>query len=291
MNPGRRSVFNYKFVEPQLKALKGLGTRLDLDHKEDFEKAYGNLLAGTGVGRTLVYIGVGIKDYVPFVSTKKLPKSHLLAKALHLENKEVGLNLNLKGGTHGFTLNFLVKKAITFVDVGSWITFNVVFALLIYGIMLFSSMEDFVDSASIHIFLSKNPVPTLLDDTYYSIHIRTHKKMDYDNVKIIMNCGSFPNVPLIGTKGGINYNPKLALRKLGYPLLCMPDFEHREEFVLYKGFDNLELLRKIVRAWREACPQGRSELGKKNCITKEAYTQWVKDRVEKIYFHSHLSHL
>lgn len=37
-------MFSYKFVELQLKALKGLGTRLDLDHKEDFKKAYGNLV-------------------------------------------------------------------------------------------------------------------------------------------------------------------------------------------------------------------------------------------------------
>lgn len=36
-------MFSYKLVEPQL-ALKGSGTHLVLDHKEDFKKAYGNLL-------------------------------------------------------------------------------------------------------------------------------------------------------------------------------------------------------------------------------------------------------
>lgn len=41
MNPGRRNMFSYKFVEPQLKALKGMGIRLDLDHIEDFKKACG----------------------------------------------------------------------------------------------------------------------------------------------------------------------------------------------------------------------------------------------------------
>lgn len=86
------------------------------------------------------------------------------------------LNLKPNGGTHGFTLKFLIEKAIAFADVGSWITFNVVFSLLIYGIMLFPSMEDFVDLGSIHIFLSKNLILTLLTDTYYSIHVRTHKK-------------------------------------------------------------------------------------------------------------------
>ncbi|KAI5434350.1 hypothetical protein KIW84_021268 [Lathyrus oleraceus] len=112
--------------------------------------------------------GVEIKDQVPFISTKELPKSHLLAEALHLEKKEVKLNLNPKGRTHGFTLKFLVEKAIAFADVGNWIAFNAIFALPIHGIVLLPSMEHFVDLTSIHIFLSKNPVPTLLVDTYYN---------------------------------------------------------------------------------------------------------------------------
>ena len=122
-------------------------------------------------------MGIEIQDQVPFVRTKELPKSQHLVKVLHMGKKELKLNLKPKGGTHGFSLKFLVDKVITFAEAESWDAFNVVFSLIIYGIMLFSSMEDFVDSASIHIFLSKNPVPTLLDDTYYSIHIRTHKKM------------------------------------------------------------------------------------------------------------------
>ena len=32
----------------------------------------------------------------------------------------------------------------------------------------------------------------------------------YQDVEIVDSCGSFPNVPLFGTKGGINYNPVLA---------------------------------------------------------------------------------
>lgn len=80
---------------------------------------------------------VGIKDQVPFVSTKELPMSHLLGKSLYLEKKELGINLNPKGGTHGFTLKFLVEKAIAFADVRSWNAFNVVFALLIYGLCYF----------------------------------------------------------------------------------------------------------------------------------------------------------
>lgn len=34
----------------------------------------------------------------------------------------------------------------------------------------------------------------------------------YDGIEIVFDCGDFPNVPLIGTKGYINYNPTSALR-------------------------------------------------------------------------------
>ena len=36
-----------------------------------------------------------------------------------------------------------------------------------------------------------------------------------DEVAIIDHCGEYPNVPLIGTNGGITYNPCLALRQFG----------------------------------------------------------------------------
>ncbi|KAI5437492.1 hypothetical protein KIW84_023561 [Lathyrus oleraceus] len=54
----------------------------------------------------------------------------------------------------------------------------------------------------------------------------------------VIDCyGEFSNVPLIGTEGGINYNPALARRQLG---------------------------------------KGRSELGPCNCVAFEACTLWVK---------------
>ncbi|XP_050915749.1 uncharacterized protein LOC127130831 [Lathyrus oleraceus] len=246
--------------------------------------------------------------------------------------KEIELNVKPKGEIHGFTSKFLVDKVITFAEAGSWTTFNAHLALLIYGIVLFPNMEEFVDMTDIHIFLTQNPIPTLLVDTYYSIHVRTQKKKGtivcctpllyrwfishlpskgplvenkdnlkwsqrimslkakdipwysrvYDGVKLILNCGDFPNVPLLGTKGEINYNPRLALRQLGYPVVDKPDLESLKGFVLYEGVEEPELIKEIVKAWRSIFPQGREEMGKKNCITKEAYTSWVKSRVSEV---------
>lgn len=105
----------------------------------------------------------------------------------------------------------------------------------------------------------------------------------YDNVKLILNYGNLPNVPLLGIKGGINYNPRLALRQLAYPMMDKPDSKHVEDFVLYEGVDNPELLKNIIKAWGEIYPQGRYEMGNKNCIAMEAYTRWVKDMVKEIF--------
>ena len=49
----------------------------------------------------------------------------------------------------------------------------------------------------------------------------------YDSIlgilDIIDSYGEFSNVPLIGTQAGINYNPSLARRQLGFPLRDKPN--------------------------------------------------------------------
>lgn len=50
------------------------------------------------------------------------------------------------------------------------VSFKVVLALLIYNIVLFPNVDNFMDINAIRIFLIRNPIPTLLTDTYYSIN-------------------------------------------------------------------------------------------------------------------------
>lgn len=90
---------------------------------------------------------------------------------------------------------------------------------------------------------------TVNDVSWYS--------QDYDDINIILNYGNFPNIPLIGTKKGINYNPSLALCQFGYLVLDKPD--------------NPKLLKKINKAWGEIHHHVKAEMGKKNCIAKEPY--------------------
>lgn len=102
MDPAKRSICSYKFVEPLLNTLRGLTARLVLYNKEDFKKTYDNLLGilntevNTIVVHTLVQfydpplrcfmfqnyqlapsleenshiLGVEIQDQVPFVRIK-----------------------------------------------------------------------------------------------------------------------------------------------------------------------------------------------------------------------------
>ena len=59
----------------------------------------------------------------------------------------------------------------------------------------------------------------------------------YDGVQIIDSCGEFSNVPLLGTYGGINYNPALARRQLGFPLKDKPNNISLEGLFFEEGKD------------------------------------------------------
>jgi len=54
---------------------------------------------------------------------------------------------------------------------------------------------------------------------------------------ILISCGKFPNVPLMGTRGCINYNPVLAIRQLGYPMRGVPSEEGLIPFIT-RGFNS-----------------------------------------------------
>ncbi|XP_050915579.1 uncharacterized protein LOC127130649 [Lathyrus oleraceus] len=79
----------------------------------------------------------------------------------------------------------------------------------------------------------------------------THSDIDwfdraYEGVKVVDSCGEFPNVPLLGTKGGINYNPVLARRQFGYPMKDKPNTIFLESFFFKEGEDNKAFKEKIV---------------------------------------------
>ncbi|KAI5402155.1 hypothetical protein KIW84_066563 [Lathyrus oleraceus] len=103
----------------------------------------------------------------------------------------------------------------------------------------------------------------------------------YDGVQIIDSCSEFSNVPLLGTCGGISYNPVLARRQLGFPLKDKPNNILLEGVFFQEGKDPQGLKARMVRAWRKIHKKGRNELGPKNCIALELYTDWVRKRASE----------
>lgn len=70
--------------------------------------------------------------------------------------------------------------------------------------------------------------------------------------EIIFSCGSFRNMPLIGSKCFISYNPTLTLRQFGYPLRHRPEGKESEEMILHgMGTENPSLVYNIVKAWNK----------------------------------------
>ena len=120
-------------------------------------------------------LGISVSDKVPFNGLEAIPKSPVIATMTHLKKSEIDKNLTTKGKLLGLTSKFLMEKALKFSEAGSMVAFEAVLALLIYGLVLFPNVPSFVDINAIRIFLIGNPVPTLLGDTYVSIHHRNRQ--------------------------------------------------------------------------------------------------------------------
>ena len=94
------------------------------------------------------------------------------------------INWQLNDGVHGFTLEFLERKARNMAERGNWVAFNALLVVMIYGIVLFQNNKEFVDFAVMCVFMTKNLISTLLEDTYYGIHSR-HKKKGIVNIYLL----------------------------------------------------------------------------------------------------------
>ncbi|KAI5430681.1 hypothetical protein KIW84_035047 [Lathyrus oleraceus] len=115
--------------------------------------------------------------------------------------------------------------------------------------------------------------------TSYDIRWQSYR-MDVRNV--IMSCGEFRNVPLVGTKGCINYNPVLSLRQLGFVFKGEPLEAEVAESVYFEKQSDPGRLEQIGRAWKSIGVKDGSVLGKKFAIAMPDYTDWVKKRVETL---------
>jgi len=356
MSSKTRSIKKYSFKKPDLTRLRELGTQVT--NPRNFRDRHGRLLdlfkvnVEDGILETLVqfydplyhyftfpdyqlvptleeyafWVGLPVSEEEPFNGLELAPKPSTIAKALHLKPSDiVHPHFTIKNNFQGLTAKFLYQKASDFVKAKKTNAFESVLALLIYGLFLFPNMDNFVDLNAIKIFLTKNPVPTLLADTYHSIHYRNFKKggtivccapllykwfashlpksvfskantgkalwsqrimpltladivwvhTTANTEGIIGSCGEFENVPLIGTCGGITYNPTLAMRQYGYPMRGKPNsLSLSNEFYLNSD-DHANMRMRFVQAWHSVRKFDGIQLGKKQSLSRVLHTNLI----------------
>ncbi|KAH1189682.1 hypothetical protein GmHk_20G057410 [Glycine max] len=93
---------------------------------------------------------------------------------------------------------------------------------------------------------------------------------------VLFSCGDYPNVPLIGTMGCINYNPALAIRQLGYPMRGAPMEESLSPF-LVRDFSaqSLKVIQRVHKAWRSPLRKDKEPRGIRNGVIG-GYHGWLR---------------
>ncbi|KAI5412483.1 hypothetical protein KIW84_057234 [Lathyrus oleraceus] len=135
----------------------------------------------------------------------------------------------------------------------------------------------FISNTLISDMSSTNWAQTLVSLTERDI---TWYRSKLNGEEIIIICGSFPNVPLIGSKGCISYNPMLATRQFGYPMLGKYEDCELEEMIL-NDMDAKDpaLLYKIVKSW-EKIHNKFLELGKRDGVSRAKVARLGKENEE-----------
>jgi len=99
---------------------------------------------------------------------------------------------------------------------------------------------------------------------------------------LMYSCGKYPNVPLMGTKCCINYNPVLAQRQFGYPIKGAPTPASLTVLLFYYEDGNAtEVLRQVRNAWKNVIYMDRDS--RPWATDREVpYRQWVAERVKEV---------
>jgi len=278
-------------------------------------------------------------EHHSFISTissiTKIPQDMLKSRLISIRN------------TRGFSQRFLEAHLQQLSIKEDWETFIDVLALILYGTILFSYSNDYMEYAAVDIFVAvrtrfENPVTAVLADTYLAldlfyernvrkmtvhvlyvwlmsrigdnilgvrcpIELVTRKKLDkrtrkewalfiaglnqkkiiwqpswQQRSKLIYSCEGFPNVPLIGIRGCISYNPVLAQRQFGYPIRGAPTPDVLVPFVCYyqDGFVN-DTLCQIRNAWKNILC-AKKDTRSWSVDREIPYQQWLLDRVREV---------
>ena len=113
---------------------------------------------------------IPILHQVPYNGTEREPKPEDVAQALHLKPSDIKGHWETISGVKGFLAKFLFEKAQDCWNSLDLQAFEEIVALLIYGLVLFPNPDQLIDVNAVKIFISRNPIPTLLGDILHSFY-------------------------------------------------------------------------------------------------------------------------
>ncbi|RDY14323.1 hypothetical protein CR513_00601, partial [Mucuna pruriens] len=216
------------------------------------------------------------------------PSWTTIAKLLRVSEAEMSKRRRNRNGLEGVPRVYIEKRFLQFQEEQDWAAVIDILGLLLYGVVLFPYVQDYVNLPAIEVFLAKRdrgrtlPWPFWLTLTTRSI-IAANGRLGISDAapptlpmlgeaskrtihwypawnereQMITRCRGYPNVPLLRTQGAINYNPELTSRQAGYPMVRAPLQEALTPILLegsqaHKG----EHHRKIRQAWTRVIRQG-----------------------------------
>ncbi|KAL5142076.1 hypothetical protein HKD37_09G025317 [Glycine soja] len=95
---------------------------------------------------------------------------------------------------------------------------------------------------------------------------------------VLFSCGDYPNTPLIGMRGCINYNPALDIRQLGYLMRGAPTEESLSPFLVRDfGAQSFKIIQRVHKAWESPLRKDKELRGIRNGIIG-GYHEWLKVR-------------
>ncbi|XP_050895482.1 uncharacterized protein LOC127102110 [Lathyrus oleraceus] len=306
MNPERRSTFQFKYKNVDLASLQKLSAKVTPIKLNNFVQDYGKILdilnekmdMMTAVTIAQFYdppircfmfsdfqltptmeeleriVGRNLRDHNPFPKFDEGIPPKRIVLALGLKVSEVVSNWDVKGvlNDHLAVRIFLSGNPVPFLLAYLHYAFHDRHekkggTILCCAQLLHAWFRSHMPEEGP--FVSKELKPSQKLASLNFNHVKWYIR-DWETEDVIVSIGDFPNVPSIGTKGCINYNPVLSLRQHGYPMNDPPKPEALEPFILHNAEADHSMVKKIKRSWQAVIRKGKElDVKKLNARIKE----------------------
>ncbi|KAK7281840.1 hypothetical protein RIF29_10151 [Crotalaria pallida] len=301
-NVTKKHGFNVNFIRNPLDRLNSVIENLPRFVKDEFISEYGDILYLSLIEveepsiRTLVQywnVKLGVFELPHIDTTPTLEEYQKLLGLFQLEKiyyqglltkeEDVSKLFDIKDNPGirtaqnpfiGLKEKPLEDHLVHLVENHQWVFVRPMLAFLIYGLVLFPSTQGMVDTAAIDVFYKVSKMGKLENVTDKRYGSRSPW---YKDDTVLMACGDFSGVPLIGPRSSFLYFPCLVLRQMGWTQ-TLPEGEI-ESFCL-EGEESRAREGKFLQAWRNLKILGTKELQQQIRTEVASYVAWRRARTE-----------